>query len=120
MNKKRILFIDDEPRETSSIIDALKFERQYEIIMATTGDEALQAINNAEFDLVILDLMMPAERTQEDPAASRTTGIRIGKVIRQEFPYTPIICLSVARTRSIRDQMVRLGQYLGQSSRTHL
>jgi CheY-like chemotaxis protein len=112
MDKRRILFIDDEPFEMSPIKDALEFEEKYEVLLAEDETEALQAIENETFDLIILDIMMTAEKNQEDPAASRTTGIRIGRIIKNKHPQTPIICLSVVKNRMVKDQMKQFATYI--------
>ena len=55
---KRILIVDDEPL----IVKGLKFSLEqegYETDTAYDGEEALKKINEGEFDLVLLDLMLP-------------------------------------------------------------
>ncbi len=55
---KRILIVDDEPL----IVKGLKFSLEqegYETDTAYDGEEALNKINEGEFDLVLLDLMLP-------------------------------------------------------------
>lgn len=112
MRKKRILFIDDEPFEMSSIRDALEHSKRYEIFLAKNGDEALKFIRSGEeFDLFILDVIMPSESDKSDPENNRTTGLRIGKEIRKKFPRTPIICLSVVTDRWVKNQLRELGAY---------
>lgn len=55
---KKILIVDDEPL----IVKGLKFSLEqegYETDVAYDGEEALQKINDGDFDLVLLDLMLP-------------------------------------------------------------
>ncbi len=55
---KRILIVDDEPL----IVKGLKFSLEqegYETDVAYDGEEALEKINDGDFDLVLLDLMLP-------------------------------------------------------------
>ncbi|NLO83335.1 MAG: response regulator transcription factor [Clostridiales bacterium] len=55
---KRLLLVDDEP----AIIKGLKFSLQrdgYEIDAAYDGEEALQMFNDSQYDLVVLDVMLP-------------------------------------------------------------
>ncbi|MFQ6044384.1 MAG: response regulator transcription factor [Candidatus Poribacteria bacterium] len=112
MRKKRILFIDDEPYEMKSIRDALEHSERYEVSLAQTGDEALKIIHSGkEFDLFILDVIMPSESDKRPPENNRTTGLRIAKEIRKKFPRTPIICLSVVTDRWVKNQMRELGAY---------
>ncbi len=55
---KKILIVDDEP----SIVAPLQFlmERSgYEVMVATSGEKALEMINENRPDLVLLDVMLP-------------------------------------------------------------
>lgn len=55
---KNILVVDDE----KTIIDLIKFrleKEKYNITTALGGKEALEVAKNTDFDLVILDIMMP-------------------------------------------------------------
>lgn len=55
---KRLLLVDDEP----AIIKGLKFSLErdgYEIDAAYDGEEAIQMFNERQYDLVVLDVMLP-------------------------------------------------------------
>ena len=55
---KKILIVDDEP----SVVVALQFLMQqqgYDVIVAESGEEALDHIYKYKPDLVILDIMLP-------------------------------------------------------------
>ena len=108
MKRKRILFIDDEPFEVESIRDALEYE-QYEVIFAKNAEEAFEKIKSSDFNLVILDIIMPPEGEKPDPANARTTGLRVGQAIREAFPKIPIICLSVVTDRYVKNRIKNLG-----------
>jgi DNA-binding response OmpR family regulator len=58
MNTARILLIDDEPSLLLTVGDQLRMEG-YEVIAASSGDEALQALRLEPPDLIILDVSMP-------------------------------------------------------------
>ena len=58
MNTERILFIDDEPALQLTVGDQLRMEG-YEVISATSGDEALDILRQTPPDLIILDISMP-------------------------------------------------------------
>ncbi|PIR19254.1 MAG: hypothetical protein COV48_02985 [Elusimicrobia bacterium CG11_big_fil_rev_8_21_14_0_20_64_6] len=56
--KKRILVADDDP----DLLDLLKMDlayQGYEVLSAANGKDALQTALNEQFDLVLLDVMMP-------------------------------------------------------------
>ncbi len=56
--KYSILIVDDQFSNLKILIDLLEFEA-YHVIAVKNGEEALEQINHAKVDLVILDLMMP-------------------------------------------------------------
>lgn len=54
----RILVVDDE-RDTLDLIDLTLKTAGYDIHLANSGTESLEMIRNGDFDLVLLDIMMP-------------------------------------------------------------
>lgn len=54
----RILVVDDDPMLSDSLSYLLQSEG-YEVETAATGSEAIQVMERAAFDLVILDIMLP-------------------------------------------------------------
>jgi diguanylate cyclase (GGDEF)-like protein/PAS domain S-box-containing protein len=54
----RLLLVDDEPRLLSSLYELLR-DRDYHLVTATCGKEALDELNRMQFDLVLLDLRLP-------------------------------------------------------------
>ena len=78
---KRILLVDDEPL----MIKGLKYTLEqdgYETVSAYDGEEALKVFGEQEFDLVLLDVMLP-----------RINGIQVCQRIR-ETSNVPIIMLT--------------------------
>lgn len=78
---KKILIVDDEPL----IVKGLKFSLEqegYEIDVAYDGEEALQKVNEGDFNLVLLDLMLP-----------KIDGISVCQQIR-ETKSIPIIMIT--------------------------
>ncbi len=59
MTPECILLIDDEPTLQLTVGDQLRMEG-YEVISATTGEEALQILRQTPPDLIILDISMPS------------------------------------------------------------
>jgi len=54
----RILLVDDEPRLLSSLYELLR-DRDYHLVTAACGAEALAHLEKLRFDLVLLDLRLP-------------------------------------------------------------
>ena len=58
MNNARLLIVDDEP-QIRRVLKASLTSHGYETYEAKSGEEALQALREQRFDLVLLDMNMP-------------------------------------------------------------
>ncbi len=58
MSQGRILIVDDVPENIKLIGSALR-EKDFDISFVTNGHEALQLAAEADFDVILLDVMMP-------------------------------------------------------------
>ncbi len=81
---KKILIVDDE----ANILELLRYNLKkngFEVEEASTGEEALEKINNERFDMAILDLMLPG-----------IDGLEVLKTIRstEEIKNLPVIMLT--------------------------
>ena len=56
--KERILVVDDNP-DSIAIMKSILESRGYQVVVAESGAQALEAIKNNQIDLVLLDVMMP-------------------------------------------------------------
>jgi len=57
-NKARILIVDDEVAHMRALCDTLK-DRGYDTLGCTNGESGVAALQQARFDLLLADLMMP-------------------------------------------------------------
>ena len=58
--KRRILFVDDEPRILKGLQRMLrKMRNEWEVDFAEGGQEALDILNKSDFDVVVSDMRMP-------------------------------------------------------------
>jgi signal transduction histidine kinase/DNA-binding response OmpR family regulator len=58
--RQRILLVDDKPHTVRAFREVLQTEGQYEVLEATSGQQAIEMVQQASpIDLVILDLRMP-------------------------------------------------------------
>jgi two-component system sensor histidine kinase/response regulator len=76
-----ILIVDDVPKNIQIVGSILK-EEHYELEFATSGKEALEWLNSKQFDLVLLDIMMPemdgfevCRRIKENPGTREVSVI---------------------------------------------
>ncbi|ABP68132.1 two component transcriptional regulator, winged helix family [Caldicellulosiruptor saccharolyticus DSM 8903] len=81
MSKAHILVVDDE----KPIVDIIKFNLEkegYKITTSYDGEDALNKIKNENFDMVLLDVMLP-----------KMDGFTVCKKVR-EFSEVPIIMIT--------------------------
>lgn len=78
----RILIVEDEHKIANSIKKGLEQET-YAVDIAYDGEEGFDLASTEEFDLIILDLMLP-----------KMDGITICKKLREENIHTPILILT--------------------------
>jgi two-component system alkaline phosphatase synthesis response regulator PhoP len=92
-----ILLVEDEVH----LHDTLKLNlgiEGYEVTSAYDGPEALKQIENAAFDLIILDIMLPA-----------IDGFSITEMVRLKNNQTPILILSAKNTTANKVQGLKIG-----------
>ncbi|CAJ1203689.1 response regulator transcription factor [Companilactobacillus nantensis] len=80
--KKKILVVDDEP----SILELIEYNLEsndYQVATATDGQMALDKANEGDFDLILLDQMLP-----------NLSGIDVLKTMRKAGNLTPVIFLT--------------------------
>ncbi len=75
----RLLFVDDEP----DVVDALRrlFHRDYDIITAGGGREALEILGRIRVDLIICDQRMPDVTGDQVLAAARTCQPEVVRIL---------------------------------------
>lgn len=78
----KILIVEDDPAMRLGLKDNLEFEG-YEVEEATDGDQGLNKIIDNDYDLVVLDVMMP-----------KMSGFDVCKAARKKGISTPIILLT--------------------------
>ncbi|NJD55682.1 MAG: response regulator [Nitrospirae bacterium] len=83
MNRKKLLVVDDEPDIVELVSYNLKKEG-FDVSSASDGEEALSLVRKGNFDLLILDLMLPGIQGMElcrilrnDPRTARIAIIML-------------------------------------------
>lgn len=96
-NKQQILLVEDEEHLHQALKLNLELEG-YEVSSAMDGKLALEMLQNAVFDLVILDIMLP-----------NIDGFTIIEKLRLNNNHTPILVLSAKNSSFNRVQGLKLG-----------
>jgi DNA-binding response OmpR family regulator len=94
LGPKKVLAVDDSPTYLHAIADTLRSEG-YDIVLASSGEEALAMLGVQPVDCVLLDLMMPGIGGEET-----CRRIKMAPSIRD----TPLIMLTALEDR---DAMIR-------------
>jgi two-component system OmpR family response regulator len=94
---QRILVVDDEPSIVDAVATALRYE-DYEVEEAYAGREALSALSRTDFDLVVLDWMLPD-----------IEGIEVGRRMRAQGFKTAILFLTAKDATENKVEALRAG-----------
>src|SRR2546427_12403503 len=78
----RILLVEDEAKVARALKEGLDRE-QYKVVVARTGEEGFYLVNAEEFDLVILDVMLPGR-----------DGLQVLSTLRKRGLGTPVLILT--------------------------
>jgi len=82
----RILVVEDEVKVAKALKEGLEDER-YEAVVAHTGEDAFFRINTEQFDVILLDVMLPGR-----------DGLQILTSIRRHGVNTPVLLLTARDT----------------------
>ncbi len=75
-----ILIIEDEQKIAASIKNGLEGEG-YQVDISTTGEDGFYLLNTKQYDLLILDLMLPGRNGLDILKALRQKGIKVPVII---------------------------------------
>jgi len=90
MTQQQILTVEDDPAIRRGIVDALRFAG-YRTLEAARGDQGLELARAADFDLLLLDLVLPGG-----------DGLEILREVRRLRPTLPVIILTARGEESDR------------------
>ena len=98
-DKPVILIVDDEPQNVE-LLEAHLAPRGYEIVTASTGEDALEKLAGHPIDLILLDVMMPG-----------MDGFEVIRRVRQDDTYRllPIIVVTALRETDARLKGIEAG-----------
>lgn len=90
MSKARILLVEDDPNLSMVLQDYLEM-MEYQTQLSTNGEEGLKAFGKQEFDMCILDVMMP-----------KMDGFTLAQKIREKDAAIPIVFLTAKSLKEDR------------------
>ena len=97
--KPQVLLIDDET-EILEILDLMLTRAGFKVSLAESGEQALNALTDTNFDMVVCDYLMP-----------KMNGIDLLKIVRGKKDYTPFIFFSGNADDSHSLEVIGLGAY---------
>ena len=86
----RILVVEDEHKIAAAIKRGLEQEN-YAVDVCYDGDDGLASAEADDYDLIILDRMLPGEKQ----------GLDVCKALRDQNNHTPILLLTVASKKEV-------------------
>ncbi|MCM8815028.1 MAG: sigma-54 dependent transcriptional regulator [Candidatus Omnitrophica bacterium] len=95
---KKILVIDDERSVQESL--KLVLSDSYNVLIASSGKEALEILSGGEIDIVFLDILLPDK-----------DGISLLQDIRMSYPDMPVIMLTAVAKVSTAVEAMKMGAY---------
>ncbi|MDY6863140.1 MAG: response regulator [Thermodesulfobacteriota bacterium] len=97
--KIRVLLVDDEKDFIETLSQRL-LVRDLEVLTALNGDEALTKVKESDFDVVVLDVLMPGK-----------DGIETLKEIKKLSPLSQVIMLTGNATVETAIEGMKQGAY---------
>lgn len=96
----KILIVDDEEITLSSVRRLLKWRGIRDVEICDNGKEAIQKIRETEFDVVLLDLLMPD-----------VDGLQVLESAKPYRPHTEFVILTAVDDIPTTVKAIRLGAY---------
>jgi DNA-binding NtrC family response regulator len=94
--KQAVLIVDDEAIVRESLGDWLR--DTYQVAPAETGEEALELIGKQDFDILIVDVILPGK-----------SGIQVLKEVKEVKPYIESIVITAYPSVELAVEAMKLG-----------
>ena len=97
--KERILIVEDNP-QNMRLLEMVLRARNYALLKATDGEEALDVAMRERPDLIIMDIQLP-----------KLNGLEVTRKLREtpELRHTPIIGVTAYAMKGDRERVIESG-----------
>ena len=95
----KVLVVDDEPAAVELLVEFLS-SKSYEVLTATSGEEALRRVKEDRPHLVLLDIRMP-----------KMNGLEVLRRIREIDAEVGVIMVTAVNEEDVGRQALELGAF---------
>ncbi len=95
---KTVMLVEDEPATMRFYLTGLRGMREYRVLSATNGAQALEQIRAQPVDVVVTDLRMPV-----------LDGYSLLAILGEKYPSLPVIVLTAVSEPGNLERAVKLG-----------
>jgi CheY-like chemotaxis protein len=95
---KTVMLVEDEPATMRFYLTGLRGMREYRVLSATNGAQALAQIQAQPVDVVVTDLRMPV-----------LDGYSLLAILGEKYPSLPVIVLTAVSDPRMLDRAIELG-----------
>jgi len=97
--KEKILIVEDNP-QSMRLIEMVLRAKDYALLKATDGEEALDMATRERPDLILMDIQLP-----------RMNGLEVTRKLRQTpaFNHTPIIGVTAYAMKGDKEKIIESG-----------
>jgi len=98
-SSKKLMIVDDEETLTYSLYQSFILAKQnYEVVTASSGEEASDKLKAEKFDLVITDISMPG-----------MSGLELLAWIQKNHPDTDVVVMTAYGSEDKKEEAMTLG-----------
>ena len=83
MNAKLQVLVIDDDAVVGRSFDRVLSDKGYEVSTAVSGEQAMETLENTNFDVVFTDIKMPG-----------MDGLEVTERIKAKFPWTPVVVIT--------------------------
>ena len=98
--KEKVLIVEDNPQNMQLIELILRRSKNYTLLEAVDGEEALDMATREQPDLILMDIQLP-----------KLSGLEVTRKLRQMpvFSHTPIIALTAYAMKGDKERFLEAG-----------